>query len=113
MPAERVDVAYSLVSDVSGSRVLMVRNTDTWSLPGGRRTDGETLAEAAVRETKEEAGIIVEAGPVVHVSERIDAVVHDVFTVFRAEPLAGGVSVSRHDHDVSEAAWMPSRRPVR
>ena len=106
MSAERVDVAYTLVSDATGGRVLLVRNKDTWSLPGGRREGGETLAEAAVRETKEEAGVVVEAGPVVHVSERIDAAVHDVFTVFRAELLSGEPTADRHDEDVSEAAWV-------
>jgi 8-oxo-dGTP diphosphatase len=107
MSAERVDVAYTLVSDAAGGRVLLVRNENSWSLPGGRREAGETLAEAAVRETKEEAGIVVEAGPVVHVSERIDAMVHDVFTVFRAELLSGEPSASLHDDDVSEVAWVP------
>ncbi len=107
MSAERVDVAYALVSDEVGGRVLLVRNEGTWSLPGGRREAGETLAEAAVRETKEEAGVVVEAGLVVHVSERIDAAVHDVFTVFRAELVSGEPSAGRHDDDVSEAAWVP------
>ncbi|MGW0885404.1 NUDIX domain-containing protein [Streptomyces sp. NPDC002671] len=107
MTAERIDVAYTLVSDATGGRVLMVRNKDTWSLPGGRREAGETLAEAAVRETKEEAGVVVEAGPVVDVSERIDTEVHDVFTVFRAELLSGEPAAGGHDDDVVEAAWVP------
>lgn len=107
MSAKRVDVAYTLVSDVTGGRVLLVRNKDAWSLPGGRREDGETLAEAAVRETKEEAGVVVEVGPVVYVGERIDAAVHDVFTVFRAELLSGEPVADLHDEDVSEAAWVP------
>ncbi|MCZ1012156.1 NUDIX domain-containing protein [Streptomyces lydicus] len=107
MSAERVDVAYALVRDAAGGRVLLVRNRDTWSLPGGRREAAETLAEAAVRETKEEAGVIVEAGPVVHVSERMDAAVHDVFTVFRADLLSGEPVAGGHDEDVVEAAWVP------
>jgi len=106
MSAERVDVAYTLVSDATGSRVLLVRNEDSWSLPGGRREAGETLAEAAVRETKEEAGVVVEAGPVVHVSERIDTAVHDVFTVFRTELLSKEPDADPADDDVSEAAWV-------
>ncbi|MGW5445345.1 NUDIX hydrolase [Streptomyces asiaticus] len=107
MSAKRVDVAYALVNDAIGGQVLLVRNTDSWSLPGGRREARETLAEAAVRETKEEAGVVVEAGPVVHVSERIDAEVHDVFTVFRAELLSGQPTAGGHDDDVVEAAWVP------
>ncbi|MCX5215915.1 NUDIX hydrolase [Kitasatospora sp. NBC_00240] len=110
MAAVRVDVAYTLVSDEGGERVLLVRNRDSWSLPGGRREDGESLAQAAVRETEEEAGVVVEAGAVVHVSERIDAELHDVFTVFRAELLSGTPSAGHLDEDVSEVAWVPVAR---
>ncbi|MGK5546673.1 NUDIX hydrolase [Streptomyces sp. URMC 127] len=107
MAEERVDVAYALVIDEAGERILLVRNRDTWSLPGGRREEGETLAEAAVRETKEETTVVVETGPVVHVSERVGPVVHDVFTVFRASLLSGEPSVNPDDEDVSEVSWVP------
>jgi 8-oxo-dGTP diphosphatase len=105
--AERVDVAYALVSDAATGAVLLVRNRDSWSLPGGRREESETLAQAAVRETKEETGIVVEVDAVVHVSERLDADVHDVFTVFRARVLFGELGVRHDDEDVSEVAWIP------
>lgn len=38
--------------------VLLVKRSDTgvWALPGGRREAGETLGQAAARETKEETG---------------------------------------------------------
>ncbi|MGW2601217.1 NUDIX hydrolase [Streptomyces klenkii] len=107
MAPDRVDVAYALVTNEDGDRVLLVRNRDTWSLPGGRREDGETLAEAAVRETKEETSVIVETGPVVHISERLGLAVHDVFTVFRASLLSGEPAANPHDEDVSEVAWLP------
>ncbi|MFI1204843.1 NUDIX domain-containing protein [Streptomyces sp. NPDC020883] len=74
--------------------------------PGVCPAGGETLAEAAVREAKEETGVVVEAGSVVYVSERIDAVVHDVFSVLRAELLAGEPVAEQHDEDVSEVAWV-------
>ena len=64
-----------------------------------------------MRETKEEAGVVVEAGPVVHVSERIDREVHDLFTVFRAQLLSDGAPApNTFDEDVSEAAWVPVER---
>ncbi|WP_372404588.1 NUDIX domain-containing protein [Streptomyces luteireticuli] len=107
MAVEQVDVAFVLVTDVAGERVLLVRNRDTWSLPGGRREDGETLAEAAVRETKEETTVVVEAGAVVHVSERLGRAVHDVFVVFRATVQSGEPAAPLADDDVSEVAWVP------
>ncbi|WP_169316710.1 hypothetical protein [Actinacidiphila oryziradicis] len=38
---ERVDVAYTLVTDPTGERVLVVkdRRTGQWGLPGGRREE--------------------------------------------------------------------------
>ncbi|MCZ4126180.1 NUDIX hydrolase [Streptomyces sp. H39-S7] len=104
---KRVDVVYTLVTNAVGE-VLLVRNRDGWSLPGGEREDGETLPEAAQRETKEEAHVVVRVGALVHVAEVIGAEVHDVFHVFRAElegdaePFADGL-----DADVEEVAWVP------
>lgn len=39
--------------------ILLVREGDTWLLPGGIREVGETHAEGAVRETREETGLAV------------------------------------------------------
>ena len=42
-----------------GGKVLLIRRTDNenWAMPGGAMDIGETIAEAAVRETREETGI--------------------------------------------------------
>jgi ADP-ribose pyrophosphatase YjhB (NUDIX family) len=46
------------VTDDEG-RLLLMRRTDNdnWALPGGAMDPGETIAQAGVRETKEETGI--------------------------------------------------------
>src|SRR3954464_8340459 len=46
------------VADDQG-RLLVIRRTDNdnWALPGGAMDCGESMADAAVRETKEETGI--------------------------------------------------------
>ena len=46
------------VIDESGA-VLMIRRTDNenWALPGGAMDIGETIAQAGMRETREETGI--------------------------------------------------------
>lgn len=48
-------------------RVLLIRRTDNglWALPGGAQDFGEYIAETAVRETREEAGVDIEVVDVV------------------------------------------------
>src|SRR5947209_16673849 len=53
---------FSLVVVRDGDRFLAVRETkhgQFWYLPAGRAEPGETLAEAALRETLEETGVPV------------------------------------------------------
>lgn len=57
--------AGAVVRNSSG-RLLVVRrgrppDKGLWSLPGGRLEPGESAAEAAVREVREETGLVVEA----------------------------------------------------
>jgi 8-oxo-dGTP diphosphatase len=61
---------------VQEGRVLLVRRGQApllgeWSLPGGVLECGETLREAAVREAREETGLIVEPGELLGVYERV------------------------------------------
>ena len=62
---------------VRDGKVLVVQRgrepgAGTWAFPGGRLELGETLAEAAVREAREETGLDVEPGEVAAVVEFID-----------------------------------------
>ncbi|MBG0831562.1 NUDIX hydrolase [Planomonospora sp. ID67723] len=64
------------------------------------------MSATAVRETKEETGLVVETGPVVSVTEQITDQVHDLFVVFRAHVISGEAAVSGVDDDVTETRWM-------
>jgi len=57
----RVPAVNVVVTDERG-RLLMIRRTDNgnWALPGGAIDLGESLVQAAVRETAEETGIACE-----------------------------------------------------
>ncbi|AGZ40503.1 NUDIX domain-containing protein [Actinoplanes friuliensis] len=51
--------AHSLVRDPQGRIALIQRSDDrTWALPGGTIELGETLRDCAVREVREECGLI-------------------------------------------------------
>ncbi|MBZ5531227.1 MAG: NUDIX hydrolase [Acidobacteriia bacterium] len=61
---------------VDQGRVLLVKRgrpplLGEWSLPGGVVEAGETLRQAVEREAKEETGLIVTAGEVLEVLDRI------------------------------------------
>jgi 8-oxo-dGTP diphosphatase len=60
-----------------GDRVLLIRRNKAprrghWSLPGGAQQLGETVAEAARREVKEEAALDVDLGEIVATVDLIE-----------------------------------------
>ncbi|MCJ9427587.1 NUDIX hydrolase [Kordiimonas marina] len=60
-----------------GQEVLLIRRgkaprEDEWSIPGGRQELGETIAETAVREVKEETGLDIRLGSLLDVVNFID-----------------------------------------
>lgn len=68
-------VGIAIAARVADGRWLLIRrgDTGTWALPGGTLEWGETLHDAAIRELKEEAGVMeAELGPVVGVFSRPD-----------------------------------------
>lgn len=76
-----------------------------WTLPGGKLEWGETLAQAAEREVREETAVQVSAGPVIHVFELLAPaggyhyVIIDLQCQYlRGEPQAAG--------DAARAAWV-------
>ena len=89
----RVRVTGVVVED--GRILLLNQDTGTgrsWSLPGGKLEAGETLAEALVREMKEETGLDVEPGRLLYVCDHVPAeVVHMTFEARRAGGTLGEI----------------------
>lgn len=92
-------------------RILMIRRSDNdnWAVPGGGMDLGESIAEAAMREVKEETGIDIEVTGLVgiytnprHVIEYTsDGEVRQEFSVvFTAKPVRGELTPSSESLEV-------------
>ncbi|BCJ50424.1 NUDIX hydrolase [Actinoplanes sp. NBRC 14428] len=95
--------------------VLLIRRSDNgnWALPGGAMDIGESLPEAAVRETREETGIDVEITGLVGIFTdprhvilyTSDGEVRQEFSVvFAARPVDGKLTTSAES---TEVRWVP------
>jgi ADP-ribose pyrophosphatase YjhB (NUDIX family) len=89
-----VRVTGVLIED--GRILLLNQDTDTgrsWSLPGGKMEEGETIRDALVREMREETGLDVEPGRLLYVCDHLPGggthVVHLTFEARRTGGVAG------------------------
>lgn len=99
----------AVVTDAAG-RILMVHKTDNdlWALPGGGMDLGESIADAAVRETKEETGIDIEVTGLIgvytnprHVLAYDDGEVRQQFSLcFTTRMLGGELRTSSETSEV-------------
>jgi 8-oxo-dGTP pyrophosphatase MutT (NUDIX family) len=102
--------AGGLVLDEQG-RVLLIRARDlrgqpVWTLPKGALAPGETSAEAALREVREETGyrceLERELAPVTYWFRRDGRQIKKTVRWFLMRPLE---KAGDHDHEVDEVLW--------
>jgi ADP-ribose pyrophosphatase YjhB (NUDIX family) len=97
---------------IEGAR-LLVLNQDTdsgrsWSLPGGKLEDGETLAAALVREMKEETGLDVEPGRLLYLCDYLPAqVVHMTFEARRMGGTVGDIAAGADKRPIRGVEFVP------
>ena len=99
---------------IERDRVLLVRRAHPpiqgqWSIPGGALEVGELVRDAAIREAREETGLVVEPGELLGVYDRVlrcgDGRVqyHYVLIDFLCRPAGGEL---RAASDAAEVRWF-------
>ena len=99
---------------IEGDRVLLVKRAHPpiqgqWSIPGGVLEIGEMVREAAVREAREETGLVVEPGELLGVYDRIlrdpeqRVKYHYVLIDFLCRPVGGELLAAS---DAAEVRWF-------
>jgi 8-oxo-dGTP diphosphatase len=99
---------------IENGRVLLVKRAHPpiqgqWSIPGGVLEVGELVREAAIREAREETGLIVEPGELLGVYDRIlhdreqRVQYHYVLVDFLCRPVGGELLAAS---DAAEVRWF-------
>ncbi|GAA2738831.1 NUDIX domain-containing protein [Actinocorallia aurantiaca] len=113
-PANSIVPSVNVVVVNDRGEILMIRRTDNgnYAVPGGAMDFGESIAQAAIRETKEETGINCEITSLVgiytnpgHVIEYTSngEVRQEFSVVFKAKPTGGSPTPSSES---SEVLWV-------
>ncbi|TGB05487.1 NUDIX hydrolase [Halobacillus salinus] len=69
-----------------------------WEMPGGQVEEGESLTNAAIRETREESGIEIEVLKFCGIYQNVDASICN--TLFLARPIGGELTTSPESLEV-------------
>ncbi|MET4644188.1 NUDIX domain-containing protein [Streptomyces sp. NBC_01707] len=112
--ANSIVPSVTVVALNEAGEVLLIHKTDNdlWALPGGGVDVGESVADAAVRETKEETGFDVEVTGLVglytnpaHVMAYDDGEVRQQFSIcFTARIVGGELRTSSESKEVAFVA---------
>lgn len=97
IPKHIVSAATIVVNDKD--ELLLIKGPRRgWEIPGGQVEEGESLKEAAIRETKEESGIDVEITRFCGIYQNVDRSICN--TLFLAKPIGGVPTTSSESLEV-------------
>jgi ADP-ribose pyrophosphatase YjhB (NUDIX family) len=102
MPGIAVNVAV-----LHERKILLTKREDfeVWCLPSGGVEEGESLAEAAIRETREETGVDVELTRLVGVYSRLGGMPDVHAILFAGKPVGG--EIKTQPGETIEVAYFP------
>jgi phosphatase NudJ len=110
MPREPIATWYFAAVVVRhGDRFLLVqerKHDNAWYLPAGRVEPGESIADAAVRETLEESGVEVRLTGVLRVEHTPRSRSARLRVVFLAEPRGDTATKQKPDRESLGAEWV-------
>ncbi len=94
------------VAVIHEGKILLTQREDSelWILPSGGVEDGESLAQAAIRETKEETGLDVELTRLVGIYSRLGDWSPGHMVLFAAKPIGG--EIKRQEGETIAVEWF-------
>ena len=97
-PPKHIVSAATIVLNEQNEILLIKGPMRGWEMPGGQVEEGESLKEAAIRETKEEAGIDVEILKFCGIFQNVNRSICN--TLFLARPIGGQCTTSPESLEV-------------
>lgn len=96
-PKHIVSAATIVIND--DNEILLIKGPKRgWEMPGGQVEEGESLKEAAIRETKEESGIDVEIIKFCGIFQNVSRSICN--TLFLAKPIGGELTTTPESLEV-------------
>jgi len=96
-PKHIVSAATIVINDEK--EILLIKGPKRgWEMPGGQVEEGESLSDAAIRETKEESGIDIEVIKFCGIFQNVNKSICN--TLFLAKPIGGEFMTSSESLEV-------------
>jgi len=100
---------FALVVVRKGDRFLLAQERkygQSWTIPGGRVELGESLAEAAIREVREETGVPIKLDGIVRLEHSPSATGARIRVIFTGSAIDDTPPKSQPDEESLGAAWL-------
>ncbi|MEC0281869.1 NUDIX hydrolase [Terribacillus saccharophilus] len=98
MPSKHIVSAAAIVQNEHGDILLIKGPRRGWEMPGGQVEEGESLADAAVREVMEESGIEIEVTKLCGIYQNTESSICN--TLFLGKPIGGVCTPSEESLEV-------------